>query len=157
MSCQENFSQCIINLTSMVSCPFHHIRREFFKDLDMWQLFLNGWNGRSFFLDNNITPSQEIELFTDAASPEDFVAILMGSGSRDSGHKPCSSILSRVLASSGRNYFPLSLLVPFGTPIFLVNASNSGVTMILSLQSFPLVTPRCSGLWTYLRPLPFSL
>ena len=34
----------------------------------MWSLFLTDWNGRSFFLDTSVTPSPEIELFTDAAS-----------------------------------------------------------------------------------------
>lgn len=70
----RTFLQRIINLTRKVPRHFHHIRlnREFFKDLDMWRLFLDGWNGRSFFLDTTVTPSPDIELFTDAASTVGF-------------------------------------------------------------------------------------
>ena len=52
----------VINLTRGVPSRFHHIclNKEFFKDLDMWSLFLTDWNGRSFFPDTSVTPSPEI-------------------------------------------------------------------------------------------------
>ena len=70
----RTFLQRVINLTRGVSSRFQHVRlnKEFFKDLDMWSLFLTGWNGRSLFLDTSFTPSPEIELFTDAASTVSF-------------------------------------------------------------------------------------
>ena len=70
----RTFLQRIIHLTRGVPSRFHHIRlnKEFFKDLNMWQAFLTGWNGRSFFLDSTVTPSPELELFTDAASTVGF-------------------------------------------------------------------------------------
>ena len=70
----RTFLQRIINLTRGVPSRFHHIRlnKEFFKDLNMWQAFLSGWNGRSFFLDSTVTPSPKLELFTDAASTVGF-------------------------------------------------------------------------------------
>jgi len=55
-----------------------HLNNEFFKDLDMWSLFLTGWNGRSFFLDTSATPCLEIELFTDAASTVGFGGYFKG-------------------------------------------------------------------------------
>ena len=70
----RTFLQRIIYLTRGVPSRFHHIRlnKEFFKDLNMWQAFLTGWNGRSFFLGSMVTPSPELELFTDAASTVGF-------------------------------------------------------------------------------------
>ena len=66
--------QRIINLTRGVRSRFHHIRlnKEFFKDPTMWQAFFTGWNGRSFLLDSTVTPSPDMELFTDAASTVGF-------------------------------------------------------------------------------------
>jgi len=70
----RTFLQRIINLTRGVPSRFHHIRlnKEFFKDLTMWKAFLSSWNGRSFFLDSSVTPSPDLELYTDAASSVGF-------------------------------------------------------------------------------------
>ena len=51
----------------------------------MWETFLTGWNGHSFFLNSSITPSPHMELFTDAASTIGFGGTLMGNGSREGG------------------------------------------------------------------------
>ena len=65
----RTFLQRMINLTKGVPSRFHHIRlnKEFFKDLNMWKAFLEGWNGRSFFLNTTVTPSPHMELYTDAS------------------------------------------------------------------------------------------
>ena len=70
----RTFLQRMINLTRGVPSRFHHIRlnKEFFKDLTMWKAFLAGWNGRSFFLDTTITPSPDMELYTDASGSVGF-------------------------------------------------------------------------------------
>ena len=70
----RTFLQRMINLTRGVPSRFHHIRlsKEFFKDLTMWKAFLAGWHGRSFFLDTTVTPSPDLELYTDAASSIGF-------------------------------------------------------------------------------------
>ena len=64
----RTFLQWMIDLTSSVRNRFHHIRlnKEFFKDLNMWKAFLAGWNGHSFFLDSTITPSPDMDLYSDA-------------------------------------------------------------------------------------------
>ena len=64
----RTFLQRMIDLTSSVRNRFHHIRlnKEFFKDLNMWKAFLAGWNGHSFFLDSTITPSPDMDLYSDA-------------------------------------------------------------------------------------------
>ncbi|XP_068721245.1 uncharacterized protein [Montipora capricornis] len=70
----RTFLQRMINLTRGVPSRFHHIRlnKEFFKDLLMWKAFLAGWNGRSFFLDTTVTPSPDLELYTDASGSVGF-------------------------------------------------------------------------------------
>ena len=44
----------MIELNRNVFQPHYHIKLSsgFFKDLDMWQEFVSGWNGTSFFPDN---------------------------------------------------------------------------------------------------------
>ncbi|XP_078342651.1 uncharacterized protein LOC144628433 [Oculina patagonica] len=70
----RTFLQRIIDLTRGVHNRFHHIRlnKEFFKDLIMWKAFLAGWNGRSFFLDSTVTPSPDMNLYTDASGTVGF-------------------------------------------------------------------------------------
>ena len=76
----RNFLQRAINLTRGVLSCFHHIRlnKEFFKDLDMWKVFLANWNGRSFFLESSPTPTADLELYTDAAGSIGFGDYLQG-------------------------------------------------------------------------------
>ena len=56
----RTFLQRAINLTRGVPSRFHHVRlnREFFKDLDMWTVFLTKWNGVPFFL--SLPPPQPL-------------------------------------------------------------------------------------------------
>ena len=65
----RTFLQRMINLTKGVASRFHHIslNKEFFKDLKMWKAFLANSNGRSFFLNTTVTPSPQMELYTDAS------------------------------------------------------------------------------------------
>ena len=70
----RTFLQRMINLIQGVPSRFHHIRlnKEFFKDLSMWKAFLARWNGRSFFLDTTVTPSPDLELYTDTSGSVGF-------------------------------------------------------------------------------------
>ena len=76
----RTFLQRIINLTRGVPSRFHHVRlnKEFFKDIAMWKSFLSSWNGRSFFLDSALTPTPDLELYTDAASTVGFGGFFRG-------------------------------------------------------------------------------
>ena len=46
------FLHCLIDLTSGLTCPYHHIRlnRESKHDIRMWLTFLDNLNGRAFFV-----------------------------------------------------------------------------------------------------------
>ena len=76
----RTFLQRIINLTRGVKNRFHHIRlnKEFSRDIQMWQVFLAQWNGRSFFLDSWVTSSPDLQLYTDAASTIGFGGFFNG-------------------------------------------------------------------------------
>ena len=64
------FLQRMINLTRGIPGHFHqiHLNQEFFEVLIMWKAFLARWNGHSFLLDTTVTPSKDLELYTNAAS-----------------------------------------------------------------------------------------
>ena len=63
------FLRRLIDLTVGVHSPYHYVRisREVKADLKLWQSFLTGFNGRSFFLEDFWDSSEKLELFTDAA------------------------------------------------------------------------------------------
>lgn len=71
------FLQRMIELTRKVSQPHHHIKLSsgFFKDLDMWQEFVSGWNGASFFLTTSWVNSDSLQLFMDASGSIGFGGI----------------------------------------------------------------------------------
>jgi hypothetical protein len=76
----RTFLQRIINLTRGVSSRFHHVRltAEFFRDIEMWRYFVDNWNGKSFFLEDQVSASPNIELYTDASGTIGFGGYLAG-------------------------------------------------------------------------------
>ncbi|KAK3098128.1 hypothetical protein FSP39_016419 [Pinctada imbricata] len=72
----RSFVSHLIAMSTNVKKLHHHVHlnKECRADLAMWAVFLEGWNGISFFLDDNITRAADIELFTDA-TPTSFGGI----------------------------------------------------------------------------------
>ena len=105
----RTFLQRAINLTRRVPSRFHHIRlnNEFFKDLDMWKVFLANWNGRTFFLDSSPTPTPDLELYTDAAGSIGFGGYLQGKWFQ--GHWPPQMHLNweRGISIEWQELFPI--------------------------------------------------
>ena len=62
----------------------------FFKDLKMWKAFLADSNGRSFFLNTTVTPSPQMELYTDASGTIGYGGTLMGNFFRVDGYLTCN-------------------------------------------------------------------
>ena len=71
------FLRRLIDLTIGVRAPHFLIRlsREVKEDLRVWQTFLSGFNGRSFFLSDAWCTSTQLELYTDASGSLGFGAI----------------------------------------------------------------------------------
>ena len=147
----RTFLQRIINLTRGVPSRFHHIRlnKEFYKDLDMWSLFLTGWNGRSFFLDTTVTPFPEMDLFTDAASTVGFGGYFKGEWFQ--GRWPPHLLLNRErgISIEWQELFPIVVACTIWHPHFagkrlqlwcdnesvvaIINSGHSKVPRIMDL------------------------
>ena len=71
------FLRRLIDLTVGAHSPCHYIRinKEVKADLRLWQSFLTGFKGRSFFLQDVWDSSDKLELFTDAAGSLGFGAV----------------------------------------------------------------------------------
>ena len=63
------FLQRIIHLTRGVKKPHHHIKLTtgFYKDIEMWKMFIDQWNGIGLFLSPLWENSDTLSLFTDAS------------------------------------------------------------------------------------------
>lgn len=73
------FLRRLINLTIGVKRPHHYIRltQQTKKDLQIWECFLESFNGRSLFLQEDWSSSHSLRLYTDAAQSSGF-GILFG-------------------------------------------------------------------------------
>ena len=116
----RTFLQRAINLTRGVPSRFHHVRlnREFFKDLDMWTVFLTKWNRRSFFLESSTTLAPDLELYTDAASTIGFGGFLQGKWFQ--GHWPPHMRLNkdRGISIEWQELFPIVVACAIWHPFF---------------------------------------
>ena len=59
----------MIRLSCSVSELHYHVylNNAFREDLSMWELFLQDWNGRSFFLEEQLTMAPDLHSHTDAS------------------------------------------------------------------------------------------
>lgn len=64
----RSFVSYLISLSTKVRELHHHVKmtKECRLDIDMWHVFVERWNGVSFFLHDNITLATDMHLFTDA-------------------------------------------------------------------------------------------
>ena len=68
------FLQRIIHLTRGVKKPHHDIKLTigFYKDFEMWKMFIDQWNGIGLFLSPLWENSDTLSLFTDASGSLDY-------------------------------------------------------------------------------------
>ena len=73
------FVSYLITLSTTVKSLYHHVKltTECRLDIKMWALFLEQWNGVSFFLDNREISADDLEFFTDA-TPKGFGGYFQG-------------------------------------------------------------------------------
>ena len=64
------FTRRLIDTSTRVQHLHHHLRlsRASQADIQWWLSFAADWNGKSFFLEHNWTPSPSFQLFTDASN-----------------------------------------------------------------------------------------
>ncbi|KAK3107807.1 hypothetical protein FSP39_022643 [Pinctada imbricata] len=71
------FLRRLIDLTCNVHKPFHFIRlnKEAKADLRAWQIFIENFNGKSVFLDDEWIPSDVLSIYTDASGSLGYAAV----------------------------------------------------------------------------------
>ena len=74
------FLSCMIRLSCTVKCLGHfiYLNRGFRDDLDLWEKLLQGWNGKSFFLEDQLTSAPDFEIYTDAAGSVGYGGYFQG-------------------------------------------------------------------------------
>ena len=150
----RTFLQRMINLTRGVPSRFHHIRlnKEFFKDLSMWKAFLAGWNGHSFFLDTTVTPSPDLELYTDASGSVGFGAYFNGQWFQDRWPPHMQLNRARGISIEWQELFPIVVACAIWFPHFsgkriqfwcdnesvvaIINSGHSKAPRIMDLLRF---------------------
>ena len=132
----RTFLQRIINLTRGVPSRFHHVRlnREFSRDISMWKVFLDQWNGRSFFLDSALTPSPDLELFTDAAGSIGFGGYFRGK--RFQGRWPACMHLACALWHPEFSGKRLQFWCDNESVVAIINQGHSKAPRIMDLVRF---------------------
>ena len=71
------FLRRMIDLTLGITKPYHHIRltSQVKLDLGVWLQFLDTYNGKSFFIDNDFLTGDYLQLFTDASGGKGYGAV----------------------------------------------------------------------------------
>ena len=74
------FLSCLIKLSTTAHQLDHfvYLNQGIREDLVMWSHFLQGWNGRSFFLEDEFTATPDISLYTDASGVKGYGAYYQG-------------------------------------------------------------------------------
>ena len=76
----QTFLSCMIRLSCTVKHLDHfiYLNRGFRDDFDLWEKFLQGWNGKSFFLEDQLTSAPDFEIYTDAAGSVGYGSYFQG-------------------------------------------------------------------------------
>ena len=154
-----------------VPSRFHHSRlnKEFFRDLTMWNAFLVGWNGRSFFLDTTVTPP-DLELYTDASGSVGFGGYFRGQ--RFQGRWPPHMQIHRErgISIEWQELFPIVVACAIWFPHFsgkrvqfwcdnesvvaIINSGHSKAPRILDLLRFLVLISMKHNFFVRVRHVP---
>jgi hypothetical protein len=76
----RSFVSYLLSLASSVRELYHHVRltKNCLSDLHMWRVFLENWNGISFFYDDDVTDAANYHLFTDASGALGYAGYFQG-------------------------------------------------------------------------------
>ena len=95
------FLRCLIDLTMGVTQPPHHIHlnKEARKDIEMWLVLLEHFNGTSLMKAPDWSSSNAIKLYSDSSN-KGFAMVLGRSGLMGSGHLCGSRIILQLKSCS---------------------------------------------------------
>ncbi len=105
------FLRRLINLTIGIRKPHYFIRLtcEVRKDLKIWKIFLDSFNGKSFFLEDGWASSNQLCFFTDAAKSSGYALFLV-----NSWHMVNGQTHGKITALVFLSFFQSSLDLVFG-------------------------------------------
>lgn len=105
----RSFVSYLLRLASSVRELHHHIHltAECREDIRMWKLFLDQWNGISFFYDIERTPANSMHLYTDASSTLGFGGFFKGHWFCDSWPEKLPSEPDRDISMALRELYPI--------------------------------------------------
>ena len=107
----QTFLRRLYDSTIGITCPHYKIRltNDACADLAAWLLFMQSFNGRYMFLNDDWTPSDMVRLYTDAASTIGCAVFSVKIGLR------CAGLLSfEIITLTCWNYFQMLLLLKCG-------------------------------------------
>lgn len=136
------FLQRMIRLTCGIQKPHYyvHLNGEFRKDLRMWGIFLQGWNGVSLFLDPNPTSSLELQLFTDASGAIGFGGFFHNAWFQGKWEPHQQINKSKGISIDWQEYFPIVIAcelwgAQWANKRITFRCDNTAVVAILNSKS----------------------
>ena len=105
----RSFVAYLLRLASTVKELHHHVHlnADCREDMRMWKMFLQQWNGVSFFHDINITTAADMELYTDASSTLGFGGFFQGSWFYDKWPADLPVEYDHELSMAFRELYPI--------------------------------------------------
>ena len=105
----RGFVTYLISLSTKVNNLNHYVSLspECRKDLKMWYIFLKQWNRVSFFYDALATSSDDLVLFTDAASTLGFGGYFQGKWFSSPRPSELSYLMYSEMSMAFREVYPI--------------------------------------------------
>jgi hypothetical protein len=131
------FLRRMINLTCAFSNPTHHIsiNKEAKADMAAWLTFLSSYNGITVFPETDVSDSELLNLYSDAAGSLGFSTVFGAKWFAD--HWPQEMAPLHI---TFKEFLPITLMVEIWGPFFknkriLFHCDNSAVVEIVNKQS----------------------
>lgn len=105
----RSFVSYLLSLASSVRELHHHVHlnAECREDILMWKLFLEQWNGVSFFYDIERTPADSMQLYTDASSTVGFGGFFQGQWFCDKWPEDLPKEEDKEISMAFRELYPI--------------------------------------------------
>ena len=107
----RTFLSRMICLSCTVKCLDHfiYLNRGFKDDLDLWDKFLQGWNGKSFFLEDQLISAPDFKIYTDATGSLGYGGYFQGHWFNGVWTKEQQLDLKRGISIAYQKLYPIVL------------------------------------------------
>ena len=106
----RTFLSRMVRLSCTVKELHYHVylTQAFREDLTMWGLFLRSWNGRTFFLEDELTQAPDINFYTDASGTSGYGGYYHPEWFRGAW-EPCQLLCNKGISIAYQELFPIVL------------------------------------------------